>query len=196
MGRYLDLCAEYGWTDDLGTAAALAAYAGFLVDHAMTEYRPGRAAVTHDIFFDGSDPSYLDVNNWPDRGRRPDLRRSPQRAGRFLEAAAMCYATGTIDPVWEDDPPVYLSSKDLVNALNWGLVYMQATGGGAGVTGDLNLDGALTVVDLAILDHFLAGHLVPGTAPFAAPQSAADMNGDGVVDAADRIVLAGRLAGW
>lgn len=43
---------------------------------------------------------------------------------RFLEAAAPFYATGTIDPVWQDDPPVYLASKDLVNSLNWGLVYM------------------------------------------------------------------------
>ena len=196
MGRYLDLCAEYGWTDDLGTDGALAAYAGFLLDQAMTEYRPGRAALTHDIFFDGSDPSYLDVNNWA-LTVADALTYAARHSGeaRFLTAAEMFYATGTIDPVWEDDPPVYLSSKDLVNALNWGLVYMQEAGGGAGAAGDLNLDGAVTVVDLAILDHHLAGHLTPGTAPFAAPRSAADLNSDGVVDAADRTALAGRLAG-
>ena len=43
---------------------------------------------------------------------------------RFLDAAGKFYATGTIDPVWKDDPPVYMGTKDLANACNWGMVYM------------------------------------------------------------------------
>ena len=85
--------------------------------------------------------------------------------GVFLDAAEQLYATGTVDPVWEDDPPVYLSSKDLVNALNWGLVYMNEMAGASGIPGDLDRDGRLTAVDLAILDMNMPGLTGADTLP-------------------------------
>jgi len=38
----------------------------------------------------------------------------------YLAAAAKFYATGSIDPAWEDDPPVYLTAKDLVKRAELG----------------------------------------------------------------------------
>ena len=125
LGRYLDFCGEYGIKDDLGVAKALAAYADFVIKFAMTEYKPGRAAIPYDYVFDRSNKSYLDHNNWA-LVAADLLAYAYKYSGKkaYLDAAAKFYATGTIDPVWKDDPPVYLSTKDLVNACNWGLVYM------------------------------------------------------------------------
>jgi len=125
VGKYLDFCAEFGLKDELGAADALAAYAQFVVEHAMNEYAPGRAAVPYDYYFDRSEKSYLDINNWA-LVTADALAYAYKYTGRkqFIDAAAKFYATGTIDPVWKDDPPVYLATKDLVNSCNWGLVYM------------------------------------------------------------------------
>ena len=74
---------------------------------------------------DGSDPSYLDINNWAlVMADALAYAYKYSRAQRFFDAAAKFYATGTIDPQWQDDPPVYIDTKGLANACSWGLVYM------------------------------------------------------------------------
>jgi hypothetical protein len=126
LGRYLDFCREYGLKDDLGVSAALAAYADFLVKFAMREYTPGRAAMPSQVRLDRDHPDvYLEINNWSLLAADV-LAYAAKFAGdpRYLDAADKFYQTGVIDPVWQDDPPVYLATKDLVNACNWGLVYM------------------------------------------------------------------------
>ncbi|RPI22890.1 MAG: hypothetical protein EHM61_21135 [Acidobacteria bacterium] len=125
MGRYLDFCSEYGLPDDLHVAEALEAFSNFLITYAMTEYQPDRASHLHDYFFDKSDPSYQDVNNWA-LTAADALTYTYKYSGktRYLDAARKFYQTGVIDPVWADDPPVFMSTKDLVNSLNWGLVFM------------------------------------------------------------------------
>ena len=196
MGRYLDFCQEYGLPDDLGVADALVAYSDFLLEHVMEEYEPGRAALVFEYFFDGSDPSYLDINNWA-LVMADALAYTAKHSGElaYLEAAELFYATGTIDPVWYDDPPVYLATKDLINSTGWGLVYMNRTLPPAFTSGDLNADGRINVTDLVILANHLAGHLDPGSAPFRAPLAAADMDLDGTVDSADLLVMARLLGG-
>ncbi len=126
LGRYLDFCNEYGLPDDLGVANALQSYGDFVIKFAMNEYEPGRAAHPYDYVFDGSDPSYLDINNWSlaMADALSYVYKYNSNYLRFLNAAAKFYATGTIDPVWQGDPPVYISTKDLTNHCNWGLVYM------------------------------------------------------------------------
>ncbi|MBN2329568.1 MAG: hypothetical protein JXR73_20670 [Candidatus Omnitrophica bacterium] len=127
LGRYLDFLQEYGLPDEYQIAAAMQAYGDFVIDFVMQEYPPGsgRAVHPYDFVFDGSDPSYLDVNNWA-LVMADALAYIYKYTGeqRFLDAAERFYRTGAIDPVFEGDPPVYLGSKDLVNALNWGMVYM------------------------------------------------------------------------
>ncbi|HOZ47791.1 MAG TPA: hypothetical protein PK468_14370, partial [Candidatus Hydrogenedentes bacterium] len=126
LGKYLDFCEEYGLPDDLGVADALVVFGDFIIDHDMTVYTPGRAAAQSSFwFFDPGWEVYLEINNWA-LTTADSLAYAYKYSGeaRFMDAAAMFYATGTIDPQWEDDAPVYLDTKGLVNALNWGLVYM------------------------------------------------------------------------
>ena len=135
-GKYLDFCAEYGLTDNLGMAGAFAAYGNFILNHFMTEYLPGRAASRDSYwFFDPGYETYLEINNWA-LVMADALAYAHKFTGqqRFLDAAVKFYATGTIDPQWQDDPPVYIDTKGLVNSCNWGLVYMsrQARPTGAG----------------------------------------------------------------
>lgn len=195
LGRYLDFCQEYGLTDDMGVAPFLAAYADFILDHVCIEYRPGRLAVPHEYYFDGSDPSYLEINNWA--LTMADVMAYAYKyngAQRYLDAAAKFYLTGTVDPVWEDDPPVYIDTKSLVNSCNWGLVYMNQSGPGAR-PGDLNRDGRLDALDLVILRLYLAGIITNGPPPFIAPLASAQMDASGGIDSADLVVLARLLAG-
>jgi hypothetical protein len=126
LGRYLDFCREYDLQDDLGVGAALTAYADFLVKFAMREYTPGRAAMPSQVRLDRDHPDiYLEINNWSLLAADV-LAYAAKYSGdpHYLDAADKFYQTGVIDPVWQDDPPVYLATKDLVNACNWGLVYM------------------------------------------------------------------------
>lgn len=60
---------------------------------------------------------------------------------------------------------------------------------------DLNLDGVYDTIDLQILLLYLNGVVVPGIAPFSSILSAADLNNDGLVNAADLTLMAGELAG-
>jgi hypothetical protein len=125
-GKYLDFCAEYGLADNLGMAGAFATYGNFILNHFMTEYLPGRAASRDSYwFFDPGYATYLEINNWA-LLMADALAYAHKFTGqqRFLDAATKFYATGTIDPQWQDDPPVYIDTKGLVNSCNWGLVYM------------------------------------------------------------------------
>jgi len=133
LGRYLDFLQEYGLPDDQNVKNALAAYADFLIYFPKEEYAPGRAAVWYDYYFDGiqwntgdRNYNYRDINNWA-LVAADALAYAWKYSGRsrYLNEAAKFYRTGMIDPVWLDDPPVYQATKDLVNSLNWGLVYMR-----------------------------------------------------------------------
>ena len=61
--------------------------------------------------------------------------------------------------------------------------------------GDLDTDGATTLQDLVILVQHLSGNIPAGTDPFEALAAAADVDGSGVVEAVDAVVMAGYLAG-
>ncbi|HSA02560.1 MAG TPA: hypothetical protein P5055_17660, partial [Candidatus Paceibacterota bacterium] len=127
LGRYLDFCEEYDLRDNLGVTQALTGYSDFILRHFSQEYRPGRMATWNAFYFyDPHEDPYLEINDWA-LVTADALAYASKYSGRtnYLEAAGKFYATGTIDQVWEDDPPVYMATKDLVNALNWGLVYMQ-----------------------------------------------------------------------
>jgi len=131
LGRYLDLCAEYGLKDDLGAAAALGAYADFLLERMMVPCGDGRATTLNQYRFErDTEGTYKEVNNWT-LAMADMLAYTAKYTGKpkYLAAAAKFYRTGTTDMVWQDDPPVYIGSKDLVNSLNWGLVFMAAAKG-------------------------------------------------------------------
>jgi len=53
---------------------------------------------------------------------------------------------------------------------------------------DLDQSGRVRVNDLAILHHYLAGNLDPGTPPFTVPLELGDLDLDGAVDAQDLLI--------
>lgn len=133
MGRYLDFCEEYGISDDIGVAQALEAYGDFIINHLMEEIpeKPGSYTTVDSIWFTAPYETYLETNNWA-LLMADILAYAYKYSGRqqFLDIAAELYETGSENPAWLDSPPVYIASKDLVNALNWGLVYMNQSSEG------------------------------------------------------------------
>ncbi len=128
MGKYLDFRGEYGLPDSLGAAAALQAYCDFAINYAISSVGSDMSAAVYEYFFDRSDPSYLDHNNWA-LVLADAMAYAYKYDGQvgFIQAAARLYNTGTRNPQWEGDPPVYIDTKGLVNSMNWGLVYMSQT---------------------------------------------------------------------
>jgi len=128
MGKYLDFCGEYGLPDSFGVATALLAYCDFTINYTMSDVGTDASATIYEYFFDGSDPSYLDHNNWAlVMADAMAYTYKYSGAARFIQAAARLYNTGVTDPLWPGDPPVYIDTKSLVNSINWGLVYMNQT---------------------------------------------------------------------
>jgi len=132
MGKYLDLCVEYGFSDPFNVAAALQAYCNFIINYTMVNTGPNASATIFQYFFDHSDLSYVDHNNWA--LVLADVMTYAYKYSadtNYLQSAARLYNTGVIDPQWSNDPPVYMDTKGLVNSMNWGLVYMNQTRTGA-----------------------------------------------------------------
>jgi hypothetical protein len=65
---------------------------------------------------------------------------------------------------------------------------------GSYTSGDLSADTLLSVDDAVILRLYLVDTIVHGEPPFIGPLLAADLNGDGVVNAQDLLLLASELA--
>ncbi|OQX23347.1 MAG: hypothetical protein BWK80_26525 [Desulfobacteraceae bacterium IS3] len=166
LGRYLDFCEEYGLTDNLGVAPALEMYGNFIMTHLMresTDY-PGKFGAIDSIWFmDNPYETSVEFNNWM-LLLADALTYAYKYSGqqKFLEAATKFYTTGTVDQVWLDDPAVYAATKDLVNSLNWGLVYMKQTAGGMPPdvsAADFDGDGLVEVKDVIL--GLKAGNLKP-----------------------------------
>ncbi len=133
LGRYLDFLSEYGWADTQGVRAALRAYCDFVLNWATEEYAPGKSCFWYDYYFDGvqwntgdREYNYRDINNWT-LMMADALAYAWKYSGhsRYLREAEKYYRTGTVDIFWEGCPPVFAATKDLINSLNWGLVYMR-----------------------------------------------------------------------
>ncbi len=183
MGRYLDFCAEYGLNDDLGVKNALQVYGDFIINHMTydipTWYREnchegcpdeevlqrytGHKATISNICFNWPEgcEEYLEINDWA-LVTADALTYAYKYSGqqRFLDMAAKFYQTGTLDQAWIDDYPVYVASKDLVNSLNWGLVYMKQTAGGMPPdvsAADFDKNGTVEIRD--VISALKAGNL-------------------------------------
>jgi len=142
-------------------------------------------------FMDTPYETYLEVNNWM-LTMADALTYAFKYSGepRFLDGAAKLYETGTIDQTWLDDPPVYIASKDLVNSLNWGLVYMNATKEpGTTVPGDIGGNGFVDLGDLILGLGVLSGQQADRVNP------GADVNGNGKIGLAECIYIAREISG-
>ncbi len=157
MARYLDFSTEYSLADDLGVAQALTTYGDFILNHLVQEIpeAPGSYATIDSIWFTAPYETYLEVNNWA-LLMADTLAYAYKYSDRqqFLTMAAELYETGTENPVWLGSPPVYIASKDLANALSWGLVYMNQSSGGS--TDWVRISGSVSYNDAPVCAMVLA----------------------------------------
>jgi hypothetical protein len=176
MGRYLDFCTEYGLNDDLGVKNALQVYGDFIInrmtydiptwyrenchegcpDEEVLQRYTGHKATISNICFNWPEgcEEYLEINDWA-LVAADVLTYAYKYSGqqRFIDMAAKFYETGTIDQVFLNDEAVYRATKDLVNSLNWGLVYMKQTAGGMPPdvsAADFDGDGIVEVKDVIL----------------------------------------------
>jgi len=135
LAGYLEMGDEFG----LATGDAKASYLGytdFLRDHTLIGLGPipsgTRAAMPYLWSFDGGagndDPS---INDWLLLGA--DAFAYAHRlsgAQSYLEWAERLFRTGSHDPWFEGDANTYSSTKETVNALTFGRVFLTEWGNG------------------------------------------------------------------
>lgn len=131
LGRYLDMLDEFGLPDTEDGRASLLRYADF---HLANTYRPlpdGRAAFPYEWRLDATDDG-PDVCDWLLAGADA-MSFAYRRSGdsRYIEAAGRLFATGSADPAFSGDEPVYWWTKEAANNAVFGHVYLATVWDGA-----------------------------------------------------------------
>jgi hypothetical protein len=90
-----------------------------------------------------------------------------------------------------DGPWSISVSKFVANALHFETADADP---GSYEPGDLSADSGVTIDDAVILRLYLVHTIVNGEPPFIGPLQAADLNGDGMVNAQDLLLLSRELA--
>lgn len=139
LADYLEMREEYGLADALSARDSFLAYAHWLrtdawIDLEAVETGP-RAAYPYEWWFDGrkGDPNdewsvgnnVPSVNNWLLLGA--DAMAYAYRIsgdGDYLERAATLFRTGTRDPWFEGDLNTFSSTKETVNSITFGHLFL------------------------------------------------------------------------
>jgi len=132
LADYMDMRSEFGLPDNYGAASSFQGFADWLHDYpwlSLTSVSSGeRAAYPYEWWFDGrsgnSEPS---VNNWLLLGADALayaylLTETPF----YLDWAAQLFRTGIRDPFFEDDPLLYTETKQTINSIVYGNVFLNA----------------------------------------------------------------------
>jgi hypothetical protein len=139
LADYLEMRREFGLPDTYAGANSYLAYADWLRTYAWIELEPidtgRRAAYPYAWWLDGrqGDPgdewsegnNVPSVNNWLLLGADAmayAYRLSGDRD--YLERAAALFRTGSRDPWYEGDPNIYAESKETVNSITFGHMFL------------------------------------------------------------------------
>ena len=130
LADYTDMRSEFGLPDTSGAAGRFLDFADWLHQYpwlSLTSITSGgRAAYPYEWWFDGrSDNNEPSVNNWLLLGADALayaylLTETPH----YLDWAAQLFRTGTRDPFFEDDPLLYTETKQTVNSIVYGNVFL------------------------------------------------------------------------
>jgi hypothetical protein len=151
LGKYVEVRAEYGLGDPYGAGASVVAYQEFMGEHVLidlSEIDTGpRAAYPYQWFFDGrtdvpgedNDNHDPVVTNWMLLGA--DAMAYAYRFSKrdeFMGCAERLFRTGARDPFFEGDANSYTATKELVNGIVFGHVFLHEHTGGGGAKPELN----------------------------------------------------------
>ena len=130
LADYMDMRSEFGLPDTYGADSSFRGFADWLHQYpwlSLTSITSGeRAAYPYEWWFDGrSDNNEPSVNNWLLLGADALayaylLTETPH----YLDWAAQLFRTGTRDPFFEDDPLLYTETKQTVNSIVYGNVFL------------------------------------------------------------------------
>jgi hypothetical protein len=136
---YLEMRGEFGLPDTYEARDSFLVFAEWLRTYAWVDLPPirtgSRAAYPYEWWFDGrrGDPSdewsegnnVSSINNWLLLGS--DAMAYAHRLSGdadYLDRAAALFRTGTRDPWFEGDPNIYAESKETVNSIAFGHIFL------------------------------------------------------------------------
>jgi hypothetical protein len=136
---YIEMRGEYDLTDTHNAEGSYLAYADFLRTYALIDLDPidtePRAAYPYEWWFDGrqGDPddeysignNVPSINNWLYLGADA-MAYAYHLSGDtgYMDTAASLFRTGSRDPWFEGDPSIYSESKQMVNAVIYGNLFL------------------------------------------------------------------------
>lgn len=124
LGNYLDMLDEFRLPDTEDGRGSLLRYANFQLAHTYRTLAGSRAAFPYQWHLDGSDTG-PDVCDWLLVGADA-MSYAFQRSGdvQYLQAAGRLFMTGSADPCFAGDEPVYWFTKEAANNAVFGHVYL------------------------------------------------------------------------
>jgi hypothetical protein len=139
LADYLEMRDEFGLPDTYDARGSYLAYADWLRTYAWIDLEPidtgPRAAYPHEWWFDErqGDPNdewavgnnVPSVNNWLLLGSDA-MAYAYYLSGDadYLERAAILFRTGTRDPFYEGDPSLYTETKQTINSISFGHLFL------------------------------------------------------------------------
>lgn len=143
LGRYLDMQAEFGRADTYEAEETLLALSDWLLEYAWLDLEPlpegPRGAYPYEWWFDGRQGNPADeyasannipsVNNWLLLGADA-LAYAYLHSGnpQYLQHAASLFRAGAHDPFFEGDGSLYTETKQTINSIAFGHVFLHAWG--------------------------------------------------------------------
>ena len=139
LADYIDARDEFGLDDAYGARESYLAYADWLRTYALIELEPidvgPRAALSYEWWFDDRQGDPTDewstgnnvpsINNWLLLGADA-LAYAYRLSGdeTYLDQAAALFRTGSRDPWFVDDPLYYSESKQTINSITFGHLFL------------------------------------------------------------------------
>jgi hypothetical protein len=124
LGGYLAMADEFGVASGAARTSYLS-YTDFLRDHVLILLDGNRAAMPYQWSFTGGGNDDASVNNWMllQADAFAYAHRLTGSAG-YLTSAERLFRTGSRDPWYEGDDNTYTATKETINALSFGQVFL------------------------------------------------------------------------
>jgi len=139
LANYMEMREEYGLPDAYNARGSYLAYADFLRTYALLELDPidtgPRAAYPYEWWFDERQGNINDewaegnnipsINNWLYLGADA-MAYAYHLSGdpAYMDVATSLFRTSSRDPWFEDDPGIYSESKQMLNAVIYGNIFL------------------------------------------------------------------------